>query len=346
MSTLAHPRAALAGDRGTPALDWIKAYFFDQRRRSVQTILGLIWLLVGALQFQPFMYTKGFVRTLTTMTAGEPGWVAHSVLQGAALMQSHQGVFNSMAASIQVAIGFGILCRRTTKPALAVSFAWGLLVWWFGEAFGTMFAHGAMPLTGAPGAVLLYAVIGAIVWPNGRPGGLLGVRGARIAWAALWLVMAWSWLLAPSSRPNGIHDAIDAAPSGMSWLSTVQHFCAGLTTGNGLAFAIALAIASAAIAVAVAAKWHANSFLALSAGLNLIFWVVGQGFGGIFAGGATDPNAGLLFILLAYALYAMAPNRPRTARPFVAYPCSGSPVRLAHVQPIDAHPQGEVLEVP
>ena len=49
-------------------------------------------------------------------------------------------------------------------------------------------------LTGAPGAVLLYGLIGLIVWPNGRPGGLLGVRGARIAWAALWLVMAWLWL--------------------------------------------------------------------------------------------------------------------------------------------------------
>ncbi len=66
-----------------------------------------------------------------------------------------------------------------------------------------MFGVTAMPLTGAPGAVLLYALIGAIVWPNDRPGGVLGVRGARIAWAALWLVMAWLWLLAPSSSANG-----------------------------------------------------------------------------------------------------------------------------------------------
>jgi hypothetical protein len=64
---------------------------------------------------------------------------------------------------------------------LALSFAWALIVWWFGEAFGMLFMTMASPLTGAPGAVLLYGIIDLLVWPNGRPGGLLGVRGARIA---------------------------------------------------------------------------------------------------------------------------------------------------------------------
>jgi len=46
--------------------------------------------------------------------------------------------------------------------------------------------------------------------------------GARIAWGALWVLMAWLWLEAPSSSANAISNAINAAPSGMSWLSTVQ----------------------------------------------------------------------------------------------------------------------------
>ena len=45
----------------------------------------------------------------------------------------------------------------------------------------------------------------------------------------------------------------------------------------------------------------------LAAALNLIYWVVGQGFGGIPQGGATDPNAGLLFIVLAYTMYTLVP---------------------------------------
>jgi hypothetical protein len=36
--------------------------------------------------------------------------------------------------------------------------------------------------------------------------------------------------------------------------------------------------------------------------LNLAYWVLGQGFGGIFMGNATDPNAGLPFVLLAIAV--------------------------------------------
>jgi hypothetical protein len=39
-----------------------------------------------------------------------------------------------------------------------------------------------------------------------------------------------------------------------------------------------------------------------------VFWIVGQGFGGIFTGAATDPNAAPLFCLLAWALYALIPR--------------------------------------
>jgi hypothetical protein len=49
--------------------------------------------------------------------------------------------------------------------------------------------------------------------------------------------------------------------------------------------------------------------------LNLAYWVLGQGFGGIFQGGATDPNAGPLFVLLAYVLYTLIPyGEPVKAR--------------------------------
>jgi hypothetical protein len=303
---------AYAGDR--PGLTWARDYFWSDSARRAQTVLGLIWVLVGALQFQSFMYGNGFIQLLQGLTGGQPGWVASSVNQGAATMESHQVIFNTGAALIQVAIGFGILHRRTTKPAILVSFGWAFAVWWFGEAFGMMFmattpAGGipmASPLTGAPGAVLLYAFIGAIVWPNGRPGGLLGVRGARALWAGLWMVMAYLWLV-EAGGANGIHNAIDAAPSGMSWLSSVQDGFANITKGNGLIFSLVLGALSAAIAVAVAKNWRAKEFLILAAVLNLIYWVVGQGLGGMFQGGATDPNAGPLFMLLAYAMYHLVP---------------------------------------
>lgn len=304
------PAGALRSSPDRPARPALRAYFASDTTRTVQTALGVIWLLDGALQFQSFMYGKGFIRMLQAMTTGQPGWVADSVNQGAATMQSHQALFNTGAALIQIAIGLGILNKRTTKPALLVSFAWALTVWWFGEAFGMLFMNMALPLTGAPGAVVLYALIGAIVWPGGRPGGLLGVRGARLAWGALWLLMAWLWLEAPSSSANAITNAINAAPSGMSWLSTIQDSAANAAKGDGLVIALFAAALSAGIGIAVGRNRHARELLALSVLLSLAYWVFGQGLGGIVQGGATDPNAGPLFVLLAYALYSLIPYGP------------------------------------
>ena len=305
-------RGAVTGAPRSSAIASVREYFASDSVRTTQTVLGLIWLLDGALQFQAFMYGNGFIQFLTNLTGGQPHWVSSSVTWGATTLHSHQGLFNTLFALVQLGIGVGLLYRPTVKPALVASFGWVLVVWWFGEAFGMLFmastpmggAPMASALTGAPGAVLLYGLIGAIVWPNGRPGGLLGVRGARFVWAGLWLLMAYLWLV-EAGGANGVTNAINLAPSGMSWLSTVQNWFANAAKGDGVAIGIVLAAVSAAIGVAVAANWRPKPFLALAVGLSLLYWVVGQGFGGIPQGGATDPNAGPLFVLLAYQLYTL-----------------------------------------
>jgi hypothetical protein len=283
----------------------VRAYFASDARRALQTALGLIWLLDGALQLQPFMYSKGFTQMLTGTAAGQPHWLASSINWAAHIAQSNLTVFNTLFALVQVSIGLGVLYRRTVKPALVVSFAWALLVWLFSEGAGMLFAGSANPLTGAPGAVLLYAIIGLLVWPTERPGGLLGVRGARIAWCALWLVMAWAWLLAANSSSNATSSAIMSAP-GAGFLHSLQSSVASGASGNGLVIALVLALASAAIGVAVARNWWPAPFLTLAIVLSLAYWVVGQGFGGIFyTNSATDPNAGPLFVLLALVLLSL-----------------------------------------
>ncbi len=292
----------------------VRAYLGSDARRAIQTALGLIWLIDGALQFQSFMYTRGFVRVITGGAAGQPHWLASSIMWAAHILGSDLTLFNTLSALTQVGIGLGLLYRPTVEGALLVSFAWSFVVWWFAESFGFLFGNMASPLTGAPGAVLLYAIIGLLVWPTNRPDGLLGRRGAKGIWAALWLVMAWLWLLAPNSTANATSSAISAAPAGTAWLASVQHSVASAAAGNGLPIAIVLAGLSAAIAVAVAIDWHARAFLVLAVVLNLAYWVVGQGLGGILTGSGTDPNAAPLFILLAIAVYSLPPGRePITA---------------------------------
>jgi hypothetical protein len=268
----------------------------------------LIWLLDGGLQFQSFMYSRGFIQLITAQASGQPGWLNSSIDWGARVAGDNLSFYNTLFALIQIVIGLGLLYRPAVKHALLLSFAWGLFVWWFGEAFGMLFMNMAQPLTGAPGAALLYVLVGLIAWPNGKPGGLLGVRGTRVMWATLWLLMAYLWLLQSSSSANAIHDAINAAPSGMSWLSSLQDGLATVTKDNGLIFAAL----SAAVAIGVGFNRFAKQLLILAAAISVLYWLVGQGFGGIFQGGATDPNSAPLFVLMAYAVYQLVPLDLRT----------------------------------
>ena len=286
-----------------------RAYFWSDNVRRTQTLLGLVWLLDGGLQFQGFMYSHGFAQLLASGAAGQPGWLHDSIIWGAKLANGDLAVWNTLFALTQVLLGVGLLYRPLVKPTLLASFAWVLVVWWFGEAFGMLFMDMAQPLTGAPGGVLMYALIGLVAWPSVRPGGLLGIRGAKTMWAALWLVMAWLWLLAPNSSANATQDALTATDSGIGWLNSVQTHLASAAQGDGLVIALVLAAVSAAIGIAVAADWRPRAFLALAIVLNVVYWIVPQGLGGIFGGGATDPNAAPLFVLLAYAMYPIVSDR-------------------------------------
>ena len=293
-------------------ITWVRSHAFADSRRTIQVWLGLLWVLDGALQFQSFMYGRGFIAALKATGVGQPPWVSDSVNWAASTVQSQQALMNTTFALVQIAIGLGLLHRRTVKPALAASFAWAVIVWWFGEGFGMLFMQMSTPLSGAPGAAILYLLVGLIVWPGERPGGLLGVRGARLMWAGLWLVMGWLWLGAAGTSPHALSQAIHGAPSGIGSLASIQQWFATATDGHGLVIGLALAGASAAIGVAVVRNRHARAFLFLSICINLVFWVVGQGFGGMFAGGATDPNSAPLFVLLACAMWALVPQLKET----------------------------------
>jgi hypothetical protein len=283
----------------------LRAYFWSDNVRAVQTVLGLIWALDGGLQFQSFMYTHAFPAGLAAMAAGQPGWLASSLGWGARMLNGNLDVWNTLFALTQCLIGLGLLYRPTVRLALAGSFFWVLFVWWFGEAFGMLFMDMAQPLTGAPGGVLMYGLIGLIVWPNGRPGGLLGVRGAKILWSVLWSVMAYLWLLSASSSANATSGMLTSVDPGMGWLRSLQSSLAGDLRGDGLVIALVLGALTLAIAIGVAAEWAPRTWLWISIVLNLVYWVIPQSFGGIFAGGATDLNAGPLFVLLAAAMFPL-----------------------------------------
>jgi len=292
--------------------------------RGIQIALGLIWLLVGLLQFQSFMYTHGLI-TEVFGPAAEKQW---SIVGGPMkTIDSFYGrdltLWNTLAAEIQCAIGLGlILSRKTVKPALIVSFAWALGVWWFGEGFGGLTSNTLpAPLMGAPGAVILYAIIGLLVYPTSKQEGCspadmgpLGDRGGLYAWSGLWVLSAGLWLVNVNRAKGATHEMIKAmSEASPHWLAKFQNSVGNHTQGHGTTIAVVLAIISVAVAVGV---WTPLRRPALAVGIvvSLAYWVFGQDLGGPFwIGQATDLNAGPLFVLLAVTLFPV-PQHARSPR--------------------------------
>ena len=141
------------GGVGTHAWEAIR---LASPRQRLQVALGLLWLADAALQYQPYMFTPGFVtHTLAPTAAGNPSVIAQPMGWANQLMVHHIVVYNAASATIQLLLAVGILWPRTAKAALAASIAWSIAVWWFGEGLGGVLTGTASPFMGAPGAVIL-----------------------------------------------------------------------------------------------------------------------------------------------------------------------------------------------
>jgi hypothetical protein len=285
--------------------------------RGIQIALGVIWLLDGLLQFQSFMYTHAMVSEVFAPAAEKQWSIVGGPMTTIDNFYGHDlTLWNTLAAEIQCAIGLGlILSRKTVKPALIVSFGWALAVWWLGEGFGGLTSTTLpSPLMGAPGAVIIYAIIGLLVYPTSNQEacspadtGPLGDRGGLYAWSGLWVLSAGLWLVNVNRATGATHEMIKGmAEASPHWLARFQSSVAGHTQGHGSTIAIGLAILSLAVAIGV---WTPSRWAALALGItiSIAYWAVGQSFGGPFwIGNATDVNSGPLFVLLAVALFPVA----------------------------------------
>jgi hypothetical protein len=76
--------------------------------RRLELALGGVWLLDGALQFQPSMFSKSFFADLLGMAdMGLPGPLAALVYRVSGLVGAHPVAWNAAFASLQVLIGAG-----------------------------------------------------------------------------------------------------------------------------------------------------------------------------------------------------------------------------------------------
>ncbi len=277
-------------------------------RRLLQLALAGIWLLDALLQYQSFMFSKAFSQMLAGTAPGNPGAVANPITWDANLI-AHNGVLlNSIFATIQLLLAIGIAWRRTVRLALAASIAWGLGVWWFGEGLGGVLTSSASPVAGAPGAVIIYALLAVLLWPadRGRAAPFAAARavGAPVArglWLVLWLSLAYFTLLPANRAPQALNGMIAGMESGEpGWLAALDRGAASLVAHQGLATSIVLAAALVIIAAGVyLPPPAAKATLVLAIVVAAVIWVFGEAFGTILTGGGTDPNSGPLLVLLA-----------------------------------------------
>ncbi len=307
---------AVGGAVASPAADARVQPALPDPRRKLQLGLGVIWLLDGFLQLQPFMFGQGFPRMVAANASGNPAFVARPITWSAGFIDHHLVALNAVFAVIQLALGLGIAWRPTVKLALGASVLWALGVWWVGEGLGGVLAGNASPVDGAPGAVFLYALLAVLLWPADRAptasfaaARAVGPRVARALWVVVWASMAVLAVLPASRAPQAIGDMIARmAPGEPGWLAWIDAHAASALRGQGLLASIVLSSALFLVAVGVyLPTWAVRVIIVLAIVIASGLWLA-QGMGGIFTGSGTDPDTGPLLALLALAFWP----RPET----------------------------------
>jgi len=282
-------------------------------RRRLQLVLAGIWLLDGVLQFQAFMFSKGFARMLVATAPGNPAVIADPINWSAKIIADRPTATNAIFALIQVAIGLGIAWRPARKLALGASVVWALAVWWLGEGLGGVLNGAASPVNGAPGAVIIYALLAVLLWPGvadrAAPfvaGRFTGANVARALWLVLWGSLAYMALLPATRAPKALGGMVSGMASGQpGWLASLDNHLGAFGNSHGPAVAVVLAVVLTLVAVSVCLPRPAARAGIVLAIVTAAFIWAAEGLGGILTRGGTDPNSGLLLVLLALTFWPL-----------------------------------------
>jgi cytochrome oxidase Cu insertion factor (SCO1/SenC/PrrC family) len=291
-------------------------------RRLLRVGFGLLWILDGILQAQPKMAGGLAALVIEPAAAVSPTWVQHVVNWGGTIWSFHPIQSGAASVWIQVGIGLWLLVAKSgpwSRLAGLAAVAWGLVVWVFGESFGGIFAPGLSWLTGAPGAVLLYVVAGALValpeqaWRSPahlRRLGRLLLGGTGLFFIGMAVLQAWPgrgfWQGTIDGKPGtlaGMVQQMSGTPQPHVLSALLARF-GSFVASNGFAVNLVVVIALAAIgAIFLTGK---PRLVRYAMWLGIVFcladWVLVQDFG--FLGGlGTDPNSMIPFILLFSAGY-------------------------------------------
>jgi cytochrome oxidase Cu insertion factor (SCO1/SenC/PrrC family) len=318
------PAPAAAGAAEAP----VPAVAEPAWRKLLRIGFGLLWVLDGILQAQPKMAVGLPSQVIEPLAAASPAWVQRLVNVGGTTWSYHPMQAGASAVWIQVGIGIWLMVAARgplSRLAGLASVGWGLVVWVFGEAFGSIFAPGLTWLFGAPGAVLIYAVAGALIalperaWRSRRLGRLT-TAGTGLFLLGMAVLQAWPgrgfWQGISHGQPGtlaGMTATMAQTPQPgflSAWIGAFTSF------DEAHGFAVNLFVV-AALAVTGAAFLSGRPRLIRPALIGftvlcLADWVLIEDLG--FLGGlGTDPNSMIPFVLLATSGYLALARAPAPA---------------------------------
>ena len=313
-----------AGSGGAKA----KAPAEPRARRLLRIAFGLIWIFDGLLQAQPKMAAGMPSLVIEPTAANSPAWVQHVVNWGGTIWSYHPVQAGASAVWIQVGIGLWLIVAERgwwSRAAGLASVGWGLLVWVFGESFGGIFAPGLTWLFGAPGAVLFYAVAGALIalpqraWQTPRTGRLI-LAGTGTFFIGMAVLQAWPgrgfWQGTAGGQPGTLTGMVQSMTqtSQPHLLSAIVSSFASFTAAHGFAVNLFTVIALAVLGAAFLTGRPRLVRVAVIAAtvLCLADWVLIEDLG--FLGGlGTDPNSMIPMILVFTAGYLALTPAPAAA---------------------------------
>ena len=300
-------------------------------RQVLRIGFGLLWVFDGILQAQPKMAIGLPSQVIQPAAASSPHWVQHVVNWAGTSWSYHPMQAGAASVWIQIGIGVWLLAApRGSWSRLAglVSVGWGLVVWAFGESFGGVFAPGLTWLFGAPGAVLIYCVAGALIalpereWHDPRLGRAI-LSGLGLFLVAMAVLQAWPgrgfWQGISHGQPGtlaGMTGSMAQTPQ-PGFLSALIKAFTAFDEAHGFAVNLFAVVALALIGAAflTGRRRLARPAVIAFTVLCLADWVLIEDFG-FFGGLGTDPNSMIPFALLAVSGYlALTPETVPVVEP-------------------------------
>lgn len=285
--------------------------------KRIRQILGVLWLIDGLLQLQPQMFTMNMVnKVLNPITAGQPAFIASNLQWIVTMITSHLTAANIVIAIVQVALGVLLISGRWVRETVIASIVWALLVWYGGEGMSLLLTGQGSALTGAPGAVLLYPLIGLLVYPrkDDPEQGLIPRSAFRWTLAGFWLLSAllqiqpYWW---HSGQISGAIGSMVGMGGGNNFavdpiLTALANATASLEIPlNSILIVVFLALA---VAFVLVKEKQLRPVLIASLVVSVIIWYTTEALGGIFSGMATDFNSGLLLVVMTLACWPKVPQ--------------------------------------